>query len=97
VADSHQAQILLSSEHPRSARTPLRRLARFAGFCLLCTVLLGGGYLGALQLTGNFNTVIKGELYRSGQISPQQLKVYVAEYGIKTIVNLRGDNHGDDW
>lgn len=53
--------------------------------------------MGALQLTGNFNTVITGELYRSGQISPQQLKEYVAEYGIKTVVNLRGDNQGDDW
>jgi protein tyrosine/serine phosphatase len=97
VADSYQAPILLAGERPKTARTPLQRLARFAGLCLLCTVLLGGGYLGALQLTGNFNTVIKGELYRSGQISPQQLKDYVAEYGIKTIVNLRGDNHGDDW
>lgn len=97
MADSRQTPKLLAGERPIAARAPLQRFARFAGLCLLCTILLGGGYLGALQLTGNFNTVIAGELYRSGQISPQQLKDYVVEYGIKTIVNLRGDNHGDEW
>jgi len=97
MSDYGRALTPPSAERPRIARSPLRRWARFAGLCLLCVSVLGGGYLGALQLTGNFNTVIKGELYRSGQISSQQLKDYVAEYGIKTIVNLRGDNHGDDW
>jgi protein tyrosine/serine phosphatase len=74
-----------------------RFLARLAGLCLTSISILAGGYLGALQLTGNVNTVIAGELYRSGQLTPHQLDDYVAEYGIKTIVNLRGDNQGDDW
>ena len=38
-----------------------------------------------------------GELYRSGQITPQQLDDYTAKYGVKTVVNLRGDSQGSSW
>lgn len=47
-------------------------------------------YLGMLQVTGNFHAVIPGQLYRSAQPSGAQLEDYVRDYGIKTIVNLRG-------
>lgn len=94
---SDRSAVPLGGGRPRPASGPLRRVARFAGLCLLCAIVLTGGYLGALQLTPNFNTVIPGELYRSGQMSPHQLKDYLEEYGIKTVVNLRGDNHGSDW
>lgn len=60
-------------------------------------VLLAGSYLGGLQLTGNFHTVIANELYRSAQPSPTQIAAYAATYGIRSIVNLRGANPGKDW
>lgn len=75
----------------------LKRLMRSAGIGLLSALLLGAAYLAALRLTGNFNTVIDGEFYRSGQITAQQLDDYVERYGIKTIVNLRGVNAGTSW
>jgi len=53
-----------------------------ATFCCL--------YLAMLQITGNFHAVIPGQLYRSAQPSAAQLENYVRQYGIKTIVNLRG-------
>ncbi|MDG5495543.1 dual specificity protein phosphatase family protein [Niveispirillum sp. BGYR6] len=60
--------------------------------------LLGlGVYLGGLQVTGNFHTVIPQELYRSAQPSPAQITAYAAAYGIRSIVNLRGPNPGRDW
>lgn len=60
--------------------------------------LLGlGFYLGGLQVTGNFHTVIPQELYRSAQPSPTQITAYAAAYGIRSIVNLRGPNPGRDW
>jgi protein tyrosine/serine phosphatase len=49
-----------------------------------------GGYLGYLQLSGNFHTVIAGELYRSAQPTAAQIEDYAQKYGIRTIVNLRG-------
>ncbi|WP_119943386.1 dual specificity protein phosphatase family protein [Neorhizobium sp. NCHU2750] len=56
-----------------------------------------GGYLGYLQLSGNFHTVIAGELYRSAQPSPQQIAEYARQYGIRTIVNLRGEAEDSRW
>ena len=75
----------------------LRRLGQIAGFSLLCAFVLGGGYLLSLRFSGNFNPVVMGELYRSGQITPQQLDDYTAKYGVKTVVNLRGDSQGSSW
>ncbi|MDM9620861.1 dual specificity protein phosphatase family protein [Rhizobium sp. S96] len=58
------------------------------------TLLLFGGSFGAyeayLQLSGNFHTVIPGELYRSAQPTSAALESYVREHGIKTVLNLRG-------
>lgn len=52
--------------------------------------LLFGGYLGVLQLTGNFHEVLPRELYRSAQPSAADIAIYARQYAIKTIVNLRG-------
>lgn len=70
---------------------------RRASIGLFGLLALGGTYLGALQLTGNFNTVVAGEFYRSGQLAPTQIANYTKRYGIKTIINLRGDNTGSAW
>jgi protein tyrosine/serine phosphatase len=51
-----------------------------------------GLYLGFLQLSGNFHTVIAGEFYRSAQPSAKQLEKYVTDHGIKTVINLRGQS-----
>ncbi len=57
----------------------------------------GGVYLGTLYLTGNFHTVIAGELYRSAQPDAGRLARYVQENGIRTVINLRGANPGARW
>src|SRR5262249_6841452 len=38
-----------------------------------------------------------GELYRSSQPSPEAIATFHKEYGIKTILNLRGKNVGKPW
>jgi len=60
-------------------------------------VVAGGLFLTSLQLFGNFHTVIPGELYRSAQMTPEQLMTYTADYGIKTVINLRGDGGAKKW
>jgi protein tyrosine phosphatase (PTP) superfamily phosphohydrolase (DUF442 family) len=45
----------------------------------------------------NFSVVEKGKLYRSAQLSPQALKAYIKKYGIKTIINLRGEHPKEKW
>jgi len=64
---------------------------------VLALLLAGGGYIGALHLSGNFHTVIPGELYRSAQPTPDQIEAYVRQYGIRTIVNLRDENENASW
>lgn len=54
-------------------------------------------YFLIVQSRGNFHEIIPGELYRSAQLSPEQLEKFTTNYKIKTIINLRGSNPDDDW
>ncbi|WP_246249142.1 dual specificity protein phosphatase family protein [Chelativorans alearense] len=67
---------------------------RRIGLAVLACAAVAGTYLLALQLYGNFHTVIPGELYRSATPTPERLERYHELHGIKTVVNLRG--HGED-
>jgi protein tyrosine/serine phosphatase len=73
------------------------RLLRFIGTSTLAVMLPMGVYLGVLQLTDNFHPVIAATLYRSAQPSAAEIKQYYPKYGIRTIVNLRGENDGARW
>ncbi len=71
-------------------------IARFLSAAII--VMAGFGvYLAFLQLSGNFHTVIPGELYRSAQPSASQLEFYARNYGVKTVVNLRGASENKGW
>ena len=58
---------------------------------------LAGLHLGILHLGDNFHAVVPGELYRSAQPTPELIADYQKSYGIKTIINLRGENVGSAW
>lgn len=53
------------------------------------------GHVGYLHLSGNLHPVIKGELYRAGQLSPAALRRAVVDHGIRSIINLRGASDAD--
>ncbi|MDR3373297.1 MAG: tyrosine-protein phosphatase [Ancalomicrobiaceae bacterium] len=55
------------------------------------------GWAGAIQLTGNIDTVEAGAVYRSAQLSPERLKRLIDEKQLKTVFNLRGAHRGEDW
>ena len=63
------------------------------------SVALGvaGLHLGILHLGENFHAVVPDELYRSAQPTPELIADYQKSYGIKTIINLRGENVGSPW
>ncbi|WP_445503787.1 dual specificity protein phosphatase family protein [Microvirga sp. G4-2] len=69
-----------------------RAAASFAGLSLVF-----GVFLGHFQLNGNFHPVVIGEVYRSAQPTPEALARYVKEQGIRSVINLRGNNAGADW
>lgn len=62
--------------------------------CFGALVLLIACYIGYQVWNGNFHEVIAGEYYRSAQLSPQSLEKRIQQYGIKSIINLRGGAPG---
>lgn len=56
-----------------------------------------GIYLGYLQISGNFHTVTPNQLYRSAQPTAAELKDYAKRYGIRTVLNLRGEHPNASW
>lgn len=57
------------------------------------------GFFAVLVLLSacRFYEVDKGRVYRSPQPSGPQLEEWIPKYGLKTIVNLRGENPGTKW
>ncbi len=60
-------------------------------------VIFAGGYIANILVNGNFQTITEGEAYRSGQLNEAGLERYLKEYGIKSVLNLRGKNSGAEW
>ncbi|WP_182713185.1 tyrosine-protein phosphatase [Brevundimonas aurantiaca] len=89
-------QQLSSRRRPRRLNIVGRVAVRAA---LLAAILIAVviAYVGATAMTGNFHTVAEGEVYRSAQPSPAALERYVREHGIRTVINLRGENPSDGW
>lgn len=79
----------------KRAATLLGRWARCrhraVGFGLSLLTALGL-YGASACLHANFHTVVPGEVYRSGQMNASQLAGVIEEYGIRSVVNLRGSN-----
>ncbi|MEF0943178.1 dual specificity protein phosphatase family protein [Rhizobium sp. BR 362] len=75
----------------------LRRIGRGVLFAFTPFALIAGGFYAHMLWTTNFHSVIAGEVYRSSQPSPATIAELQKQYGIKTIINLRGDNSGRSW
>lgn len=54
-------------------------------------------YLAYIHLTGNFDTLVPNEVYRSAQVVGTDLQDYVTAHGIKSVLNLRGAAPRSDW
>jgi protein tyrosine phosphatase (PTP) superfamily phosphohydrolase (DUF442 family) len=59
---------------------------------LLLFILVSGSLLAYSSFNGNFEEVIPQKVYRSAQPTDEQLRHWAEQYGIRTIINLRGDD-----
>lgn len=77
--------------------TKLRRVVTWvaAGTGIAAVGLIA--HLSYIHLTGNFDTLVPGEVYRSAQMVGTDLQDYAAEHGIKSVLNLRGATANADW
>jgi protein tyrosine/serine phosphatase len=73
------------------------RSLKIAGVSVGLTAASIGSYWGVLQYEGNLHAVSAGILYRSAQLSKTETRWAVREYGIKSVLNLRGANAGSPW
>lgn len=55
------------------------------------------GWLIFLQLSGNVHVIDPGQVYRSNTLSPSQLARVLAQYHIRTVLNLRGAEQDAAW
>lgn len=67
-----------------------------------CAALAGCGIgeldnYAPLTVFDNFRSVEEGRAYRSAQLDATSLNLVFDEYGIRTIINLRGENEQDAW
>jgi protein tyrosine/serine phosphatase len=74
-----------------------RRIILGTGLAAAFGLVAMTGYLGYQQSVGNFHTVVDGEVYRSGQMTPVALAEVQGTYGIRSILNLRGAYPGEAW
>jgi protein tyrosine/serine phosphatase len=89
---------------PRDPRYNLRMNIRHARYItlLVCTAAVGCG-LGAfdnsapLTITDNFHAIVEGVAYRSAQLDATSLDLVFEQYGVRTIINLRGENDNEPW
>ncbi len=59
--------------------------------------LIFASHLGYNYFSGNVHSVIPGEIYRTAQLDKAGLEKYTKQFGIKTIINLRGVWKNDHW
>lgn len=85
--------MILFHKAGRGVKLTLRLIGVVIGVGLLSVLT----YAGTLAATGNFHAVAPGEVYRSAQPSPAAITDYQREHGVRTIINLRGENPGAAW
>jgi protein-tyrosine phosphatase len=88
-----------TSARPEStAAPPKRRRTRWILGILLAALAIPF-LLEVVRVTlgSNFHAVVEGRCYRAAQPSGASLENYVRTYGIRTVLNLRGDNKTEDW
>ncbi len=79
------------------------RRGRARGVLVVAGVVLAGCGLGALDnfapltATDNFRVIEEGRAYRSAQLDATSLALVFETYGIRTVINLRGENEGEAW
>lgn len=73
---------------------PVRKRYTFLAPIVLSLVVLTGYYL---FFSDRINTVVEGRIYRSAQLSGNDLEKIIEEKRIRTIINLRGGPSDSEW
>jgi len=75
----------------------LKSLARAAALVAIGFFCIAAGLYLYMQASFNLHAVEGGKVYRSGQMPADELKRFVKEAGIRSVINLRGEHVGEGW
>jgi protein tyrosine/serine phosphatase len=70
---------------------------RLSIMAVLLPLFAGTGYQLYVGEQGNFHSITPGEAYRSAQLDRDELEHYIRKYGIRSILNLRGEDPNASW
>lgn len=73
------------------------RKVRLVALALVAVLVVFVAHLAWLRLSSNFHPVVEGEVYRSAQMEGRDLARWKRQFGIATVLNLRGAKPGADW
>jgi protein tyrosine phosphatase (PTP) superfamily phosphohydrolase (DUF442 family) len=80
-----------------SLRHSFVRAFRVVGLLALAVLLFLVGAYAYVHGAGNFHEVEKGVLYRSSWLGAEGLEKAIARHGVKSVLNLCGEQPGDAW
>jgi len=69
----------------------------FVGLAIPLVMLVAAASPFLRPLGENLHSVIPGCVYRSGQLSPESLEDLAVQKSLRSIINLRGANPGQEW
>jgi protein tyrosine phosphatase (PTP) superfamily phosphohydrolase (DUF442 family) len=75
----------------RRNKSPSFRRLWYGLYLIFLLVVVCGFYVVYSSAHGNFREVIPEKVYRSAQPSPGELREWAERYGLRTVINLRGD------
>ena len=82
----------MDKKNPKT-RSRARKYLSTLGIVVLLVVLGVAGYGFYVRITlANFRVIVEGKAYRSAQPDAEELTSWVKKYGLKTVINLRGEN-----
>jgi len=82
---------------PTTTRSRRRRYLRWSLILLLLIFAPLGLTITVRRSTGNLGTVQENRIYRSAQLTPEQMAKELDRHQIRTVLNLRGSNPDQPW
>jgi protein tyrosine phosphatase (PTP) superfamily phosphohydrolase (DUF442 family) len=76
---------------------PVVRVLRVIGLLVILVLLFIFGAYAYVHGSGNFHEVEKGMVYRSSWLGAEGLEKAIARHGVKSVLNLCGEQPGKAW
>lgn len=80
-----------------TCKPPSRFGGRNKRVCFLVLALVAGGIWAWGWIRENWHAVLRDRVFRSGQLSAAALEDRILDHGLRSIINLRGDNPQFEW